>query len=526
MREQRWYVAPLPRFGVRFGWLLSAIGLLVGSGAAPAWAQDAVVQGTVNYEKVPATQQGLRFNAVQTRPAAGVNVWIVKSTPAGTPFTQLAGGVTDENGFYRITVPLTEPTTVYVHVRAEAENARVANPNGEAIYAYRYADFVLAPGQTVARVSSLIDNGRSAGPFNILANIRAANRAVRAVAPGINLPAITIKWATNYRDGTGFAPPGAIYLNGDRDVDSDEYDDGVVLHEYGHFLAYHFSRDEFPGFGIHRLGTGEQLDPRLAYSEGWANFFAQAVLNDPNWVRTFGPNGSQSSSYNLEPNVQSWDQPSYASEWTVATVLWDLFDNVADPGDPLALGLGPIWQAFAGGLRGERDVYLIDLIDVLARDNASRTDVIAGIASILGAHQITYTPGAVPSVADPFPLPLPAGATVTGTLDSTVPVDRPDRWNLRSAKAWYSFSLAAPAGVDLLLMITDSTKPATADLDLYLFNEQNEVIAASTAANGIGGTERIQGNLPAGNYRLEVWSARRDSGWRYNTAAFQLKAAF
>jgi hypothetical protein len=505
--------------------LLAGLWLFVSAMAAPvpARAEDALVQGTVNYEKVPATLQGLRYNASQLRPVAGVTVSVI---PSNSPTTPLGRGVTDENGFFQITVSLASPTTVYLQVRAEADNASVVNNATGALYAYRFSDFLLSPGQTVTRTSSLVDNGRSAAPFNILANIRAANKVIRALAPGIVLPPVTINWASNYSGGAYFSAPRSIFLNGDRDVNSDEYDDGAILHEYGHFVAYNFSRDDSPT-GTHLLGNGEQLDPRLAYSEGWANFFAQAILNDPNWVRTLGPNGSMGWGYSLEPNVFPWDQPSYASEWTVGGVLWDLFDTSADEGDTLALGLGPLWKALTGGMRDERDVYLIDFCDVLVRDYAGRTtDILPGIASILKAHQITYTPGAVPSVPDPFPIALTARTTVTGSLDSTVPDDRPNRWNLRSAKAIYTFTLPSPAAVDLLLSITSSSKPATSDLDLYLLNARDELVGMSDTTNGVGGTERIRSNLPAGVYRVEVWSAYRDTTWHYNTAAFQLTATY
>jgi hypothetical protein len=44
----------------------------------------------------------------------------------------------------------------------------------------------------------------------------------------------------------------------------------VLLHEFGHYVAQNYSRDNTPG-GPHTIG--ERLPPAFAWSEGWASFF-------------------------------------------------------------------------------------------------------------------------------------------------------------------------------------------------------------------------------------------------------------
>src|SRR5206468_12451246 len=90
------------------------------------------------------------------------------------------------------------------------------------------------------------------------------------------------------------------YVLGDRNTDSDEFDDSVLLHEYAHMLAAKFSRDDSPG-GVH--STGDVLDPRVAWSEGFANFFSSAARNNPVYRDSYGPNGINVLRYYLEDNA-------------------------------------------------------------------------------------------------------------------------------------------------------------------------------------------------------------------------------
>lgn len=523
MRMRR-FAARVFRAGLGGCALLIGFSMAALVGAAPVRAEGAVVQGFVTYEKIPATTQGLRFNAAERRPAVGVPVEVVVPTTPGTNLTinpVLGRAFTDANGFYQIPLGLNEPTTVYVRVRAECENARVLSPFGGTPYLYRLGDFMLEIDQTAGQDLALIDGDRSSGPFNILADIRAANAALRAVAPEIVIPPVTLYWATNYRNGTFFSPSTkSISINGDRGVNADEFDDSVILHEYGHFLAATFSRDDSMG-GTHALG--DRLEPCTAFSEGWATFLGQTVLGDPTYIDTFGSNGSTAFTFNLELNAPSWDKPGYWSEFSVASTLWDVADAAVDAGDELTLGFGPVWKVMNGGLRAETKVYLIDFCDVLARESAAEPAVATGVTAILKERGITYTAGATPSVPNPYPAPLAPSQVATGLVDSTFPTNRAYRGNQFDASAVYSFTLASAATVDLLLQITGSRIPANADLDLWLLGRNGEGIAYSLQVNGIGGTERITRTLPAGTYLVRIESSYWNGiNYVYNTAEYRL----
>ncbi len=76
----------------------------------------------------------------------------------------------------------------------------------------------------------------------------------------------------------GWSAPGA-YL-----VDTDEFDDDVILHEFGHFLTSTYSVDSSPG-GRHII-TQNDSDLRLSWSEGWGIFFPTAVKY---WLQQSNP---------------------------------------------------------------------------------------------------------------------------------------------------------------------------------------------------------------------------------------------
>src|SRR4029450_5511629 len=125
-------------------------------------------------------------------------------------------------------------------------------------------------------------------------------------------PARTISWSIRNTKKRGNPAQGLIgtsyfdpannraFILGDRSRDSDEFDDSVIVHEYGHMLAARFSRDDSPGASH---GVGDMLDPRVAWSEGWANFFSCMVRNDQFFRDSMGPNGGDILKYDLEDNI-------------------------------------------------------------------------------------------------------------------------------------------------------------------------------------------------------------------------------
>jgi hypothetical protein len=124
-----------------------------------------------------------------------------------------------------------------------------------------------------------------------------------------------------------------------------------MLHEFGHFIAHTFSKDDSPG-GTHFLGDHSQ-DVRLAWSEGWATFFSSAVRNNPVNVDigiteeplfAFSVESNSLLQPKITPEPLNRDGIYTTSEVAIIGVLWDIFDGLNETFDSLSLGFGPIWD--------------------------------------------------------------------------------------------------------------------------------------------------------------------------------------
>jgi hypothetical protein len=134
-------------------------------------------------------------------------------------------------------------------------------------------------------------------------------------------------------------------LSGEPDVDTEEYDPQVVLHEFGHYLADVFSRSDSVG-GQH--GFGDVLDMRVAFGEGMRPSSARSCLGDPVYRDSFGVDQGDESYFDLEDDeaiAEGWY--SEASTWNSAGI------SMMEPGfrGQRSAGFGPIWNVMKGPQR-------------------------------------------------------------------------------------------------------------------------------------------------------------------------------
>lgn len=488
------------------------------TGAFPAAAQTATFRGTILYEKIPAGRNGLELDRPVRTEAAGVKVEIVSSADR----TVLGSGFTDDKGRYSIRADPGRGARVYVRALAQTENAPVVRVGDRAEFSMVSEPFAVPRGGTVTRDLLATDSSRVAGAFNIAVTIGRANALVRSARPDVELPRVEIRWDTAYVGGTFFREgEGVAFINGRRGRDSDEFDDHVIAHEYGHFLMATFSRESSPG-GSH--GFGEKLDPRLAWSEGWGDFFGAAATGSEHYIDTGMARGRHVVlvSMDLEDDAPAGDRPGIWSEHSVASLLWDWFDDAAEESDPVALGFVPLWEALTE-LGKEPDVYLLRFANVLAAGTREGPRLREG----LRARGIDYPAGDEPPAPQPFPEPLPSGVEVRGMVDSR----STRRSNLWGSSAHYGFVVDEPTQATITLEIVEAREKARADLDLYLYDAEGELVAGSNEVNGVGDTERISERLQPGYYRVEVrsWSnasSSRLSDRRAHQGTFTLLARY
>lgn len=120
----------------------------------------------------------------------------------------------------------------------------------------------------------------------------------------------------------------------------------VVLHELGHAVM-DGAMDARTSGGSHKID--ECYSDGLAWSEGWASFFAAAVHLSPDDADAkFEFMVPRRAPIRVE-NVPADVCPGPASEWRVFAGLWDLYDRHDDGLDRLALGFAPIWKGVTSG---------------------------------------------------------------------------------------------------------------------------------------------------------------------------------
>lgn len=349
-----------------------------------------VVSGRVTFDRVPigpGSGQGLDFAAATAAAARAVTVEALAQSGGAV----LATGVTDGSGNYSLTVPAN--TSMQLRVKAEMRRTgtpaftfRVRdNTASNALYALDGAGFdsgaassqrdLHAPsGWTGAGYT----NPRAAAPFAILDTVYRAYNLVLTAAPNTSFLALDLFWSPGNRAGGGdcqadrtsiatgvicttfylapVANPGAdrpdsgIYILGYANDDSDEFDQHVIAHEWGHYYQQTFSRDDSVG-GPH--GFSDRLDFRLAFSEGWGNAFSAMVLNDSNYRDSAVVAGQQRSfGFDLESNPGATAASiGWFSENSIQSLLWDFYDDGVDGIDTVALGFTPIHEVMTTELR-------------------------------------------------------------------------------------------------------------------------------------------------------------------------------
>lgn len=460
--------------------------------------------GRALYQKIDVTDSGLDLtpgHAVMV-PIRNARVEAVDTISQSV----VAVSETDSRGRFTIPVPANPNLLIRVVSRMRSFNLRVAdNTNSSALYGISTA----VDGRQAGAGLLLTDTTRLSGAFNILEVVQRANATVKTADPNLVPPPVTIFWSTRNTKTFGNSAQGLIgtseffitsntaYILGDRSTDSDEYDDAVIAHEYAHMLAAKFSRDDSPG-GQHSVG--DMLDPRVAWSEGWANFFSSVVRNDAIWRDSYGPNGTQVLRYDLEDNSLAGDpKPGYWSEASVDTLLWDLYDDHADPGDNVQFSFAQIWRAFTD-LTNDRFVYLPYFLDHFVNRVPSSVNDVVAMAQI---RNIDYQPSGQPSVTSPFPTSISVGGVANGYVDSFTL----GRNNLITSSHFYTFTTLG--GSTSIRMDITGTGPGGRsdknDLDLFLMDANGRVIDKSDT--GLDGqSERVSDKLPPGTYVIEIRS--------------------
>jgi hypothetical protein len=366
---------------------------------------------------------------------------------------------------------------------------------------------------------------RAAAPISILDAAWQAMQLVLDAEPGIAFPELKMYWSTRnvpcsegaggFCDGTAAARArgeigtsfyaaigsqgASIYVLGSADSDSDEFDQHVLAHEWGHYYQDNFSRDDSLG-GPHSLN--ERLDLRVAFSEGWGNAFAGMVKGDPLYRDSFGSLQRSDFSIDVERNAVTF--PGWFSEASVQSIFYDLFDAASDGVDTVSLGFGPIHAAMRGPIRTSPSFTSIyALVNALRAAQPGQADAISALSTgqlILTAPD-DFGSGETNAGGDARNLPIFPVMTngATRPICSNLPTGgTAAMYNKLGNRRFLRFTLTVSSTV----AIAARNGRSGTDPDIVLYAAGVE---RGRAEEETSGTEILTLPLPAGTYVAEVY---------------------
>ena len=182
-------------------------------------------------------------------------------------------------------------------------------------------------------------SARASAPFAILDSMISATQYALSGRSTLIFTPIDVYWSTENTlgaVGTSYYVDDYIMILGDVDVDTDEYDESVVIHEWGHYFQSILSRDDSLGGGH---GSGDLLDMRVAFSEGWANAYSGLASNRAAYRDTSDANQSGGFSLQLEQEltVAQGAVKGWYSEDSIQYFVFDLFDGESMDDDEVDL---------------------------------------------------------------------------------------------------------------------------------------------------------------------------------------------
>jgi hypothetical protein len=311
------------------------------------------------------------------------NCYAAPSSPVplanATIFFRAANGVQaaaplDALGRYQLTIVGTLPVTASVRLASARIVVRPDLPVGP--YQLPLGDVAIAANPNASTSTptpklvsvSTISGDVPAGAANIFVVLDHAAQVAAAASP-VPIPQVSALWLpkpdlstwlldNGLHTNTRSDPDGPWIIVGgsqDRSIRRDEWEEFPLTHEYGHLVLHYLADSGSPG-GSHTF-TGVYPDrPGLPWDEGFSNFFAAAVTNNPTPTLECQPltiptdttiaGGSKSSgAMNLTavPAQPAPNDPTKAqyNEIAVAGTLWQLANflgsNIPQQGLPALL---------------------------------------------------------------------------------------------------------------------------------------------------------------------------------------------
>ena len=374
------------------------------------------VSGTVKYEDFVAYRTGLAANGTMV-PVRFAHVELIRSSDGKL----LARSGTDARGKFDITFRNDDDHGYYVQVYSKPPWKGPGSHLTHWVEDFEDNFYIFR--------SEMVDETSEPDKKDLKIEI---TRAMKAEA--MNIYDVGIRLSEYVRQHTGNTPPdlmfrwetgretpsagglshydktkGAIYIDGRND---EGYCDSIIGHEYGHFVLDKLSTDDSPA-PTHT--PYERLEPRAAWSEGWATFFACAALGRTSAVRPPAPPdpGMYFSIETLPADVPLGNKDNKLngdlSEAVVSAVLMDIYDSDNESKDTINGKSVAIWKVVTTYMkdgyskfkdRGGTGRDLVDFLDGwfclgYNEEGSNDNEGIRGI--VKGIHKLSYDFPTLPS---------------------------------------------------------------------------------------------------------------------------------
>jgi hypothetical protein len=490
-----------------------------GNGAANSAPDSVTVSGRVTFDRVPqdSVSGGLDYESTRSDPVRGATVEAVAENGS-----ILSADVTDDRGDYSLVVP--SQTTLTIRVRAEmvrtgrpAWSFRVIDNIEGMLYAIESGSFSSGTQGVVRNMraasgwdGSAYSEARAAAPFAILDTVYEQLQLVLEVDPDLVFPELELNWSPLNRSSSDFNPelgeiittayfsfeqPVAIYVLGDENVDTDEYDEHVVAHEWGHYLEDQLARSDSIG-GSHTIFGF--LDPRLAMSEGWSNAWSAMALDDSVYKDTSGFGQASAFSFDIESNTTF--NPGWYNESSIHSVLYDVFDQSNDGIDTIGLGFGPIYRTLTGAYgNGVPLTTIFSFMTGLKADEPGATDAVNALLegqNIVGIGMDEWGSTETNDAGTTDVLPVYAVQRDGGAPVTACSISSFGTYNRLSTRRFLRLRISSDGIYEFRVRGPDGSDP---DAVLYTFGV-GEVFQSE-----VDGLENFFVELLAGDYVLEVY---------------------
>lgn len=387
--------------------------------------ETASVSGTVSYELPEYTSaNGLNLGS-PTLTTKAIRQAVVQVLNA-TDDTVLGVGNSGDDGTYSVEYTPGSATAVKVRVlaRTDANTANseyisddttnnilisvLDNASAGAQWAMAGSDQDIQSGSTLTSVDLTAEvSTRAAAPFAILDTAVSGYNLLEEGDSGITFTKLNMYWSPSNVPSCGDKALGqictshwgsdhlnsgdkALYILGEADSDTDEYDIPVVGHEFGHYTEDTLFRSESIG-GSHS-GSNE-LDLTVAFGEGFGTAFGAMILNSPIYFDTYSTNNTGNFNNDLEDNSAT-SNPGIFNESSVYRVLWDIYDDAADSNnsktDNLSLGYAAIYETLRNQQRSTGSLTtILSFIKGLKDNNPSSSSAIDDLTTMEYMQSIT-----------------------------------------------------------------------------------------------------------------------------------------